>query len=439
MVFRRRATRSLGEPRCAEKASENLPRENYMPPASSSMLERPVSKQGTASLRWVAVSIFVISSTLNYLDRALIATLAPLVMAEMHFNQTQFGYLLSAFSITYAASSLAAGWFLDRVGVTRGISAAVSWWSAAAVATGLVRSVGGLTVCRAALGIGESAGVPAVGKLNGVYLKPEERALGAALNQIGLSVGLSIAPLCIGLAMARGWRTPFILTGLLGFLWIPLWWLVERRIAPAYEPAPRREPQQRWSTILLNRNLILLVIANVLWMGSYSLWSNWTTLYLMRIHGLTLEQTAKYTWIPPLISNLGGFFGGWLSLRWMRQRISAISARRKAVWVSAFGSCISLLLVFSPDVQWTTVLISLSFFFALAGSVNIYALPIDIFGPARAGLAIAALTCAFGLMQTAISPLIGFLSDHRLYSGVVWIVTLPLLLSALVLNQLRER
>jgi MFS transporter, ACS family, hexuronate transporter len=414
-----------------------------MPPASFRTSDAPVAQGRADSLRWVAVSIFILSSTLNYLDRALIATLAPLVMLEMHFNQTQFGYLISAFSIAYAASSLGAGWFLDRVGVTTGISVAVSWWSTAAAATGLVRGVGGLTICRAALGIGESAGVPAVGKLNGIYLKPEERALGAALNQIGLSVGLAIAPLCIGLATARGWRTPFILTGLLGFLWIPLWWFVQSKIAPAYDAVPERlpgrsKPGDQWS-LLLDRNLILLVISNVLWMGSYSLWSNWTTLYLMRVHGLTLGQTAKYTWIPPLVSNLGGFFGGWLSLRWMRRRMDAIPARRKAVWVSAFGSSLSLLLVFSPNVQWTTVLISLSFFFALAGSVNIYALPIDIFGPQRAGLAIAALTCAFGLMQTAISPLIGFLSDHRLYSQVVWIVTLPLLLSALVLNRLRER
>lgn len=402
------------------------------------MIDLPVRRRSSsASLRWLAVSIFIVSSTLNYLDRALLATLAPLLMAEMHFNQTGFGYLISAFSIAYAASSLLAGWFLDRVGVSRGISAAVSWWSAAAVGTGLVRGIGGLTVCRAALGIGESAGVPAVGKLNGIYLKPEERALGAALNQIGLSAGLAIAPLCIGLAIAHGWRTPFVATGFLGFLWIPMWWFAKSKIPPAYGDV-EETVTGGWSKLLLDRNLILLVIANVLWMGSYSLWSNWTTLYLIRVHGLTLQQTARYVWIPPLISNLGGFFGGWLSLRWMRQNVDAISARRRAVWFSAFGSCIALLLVISPNVLWTTVLISISFFFALAGSVNIYALPIDLFGPARTGVAIAALTCAFGIMQTFISPLIGFLSDHHLYTQVVWIVTLPLLLSAWVLNGIRQ-
>ena len=390
------------------------------------------------SLRWVAVTVFVISSTLNYLDRALLATLAPLLMAEMHFNQTGFGFLISAFSIAYAASSLLTGWFLDRVGVTAGITTAVSWWSVAAVGTGLVRGLPTLAICRAALGIGESAGVPAVGKLNGLYLKPEERALGAAVNQIGLSVGLAVAPLCIGLATTRGWRTPFVVTGLFGFLWIPVWLVVNRRIRPAYgtnEFAAKEKAGKAWS-ILRDRRLLLLVVANVLWMGSYSLWSNWITLYLTRVHGVTLQQSAHYVWIPPLISNIGGFFGGWLSLLWMKRGFDPVRSRRRAVWVSAAGSLFALLLPWAPDARTATGVISVSYFFALAGSVNIYALPIDIFGAARSGLAIAALTCAFGVLQTVISPVIGYLSDHKLYSEAIWFTTLPLLLSAFVLQLL---
>src|SRR5436305_7074619 len=160
--------------------------------------------------RWVAFSVFVLSSTLNYLDRQLLATLAPLIMAELAFNQTGFGFLISAFSIAYAATSLLAGWFLDQAGVNRGMTAAVSWWSAAALGTGLTRGLGGLVFCRAALGIGQSAGVPAAGKLNGIYLKAEERALGAAVNQIGLSLGLAIAPLWIGVAPTHSGVIPFV-------------------------------------------------------------------------------------------------------------------------------------------------------------------------------------------------------------------------------------
>jgi ACS family hexuronate transporter-like MFS transporter len=378
----------------------------------------------------------VISSTLNYLDRQLLATLAPLIIAELEFNQTGFGFLISAFSIVYAASSLIAGWFLDRVGVNRGMSAAVSWWSAAAVATGFSRGLGGLVICRAALGLGESAGVPAAGKLNGMYLKPEERALGAAVNQIGLSLGLAIAPLWIGIARAHSWRTPFVITGLFGFLWIPVWLVVSRFIPSqqGYSEIPSRDLQSHQGfSLLRERSLLLVVAANALWMGSYSLWSNWTTLYLTRVHNLTLQESARYVWIPPLISNLGGFFGGWMSLRWVKHGTKPVAARRKAVWVSALGSLVTLLLPLASDARWATVIISISFFFALAGSVNIYAIPIDLYGAARSGLAISALTCAYGILQTVISPIIGYLSDHKLYTEVIWIVTVPPILSSLVL------
>lgn len=387
--------------------------------------------------RWIAVSVFIISSTLNYLDRQLLVFLAPLIIRDLHLDQTRFGLLISVFSIAYAASSLIAGWFLDKAGINRAISVAVGWWSTAATCTALTRGLAGVAICRAALGIGESAGVPAVGKLNGIYLKPEERALGAAANQIGLTLGSIIAPLWIGVAMVYGWRLPFVLTGLLGFVWIPLWLAVNRAIPAQYaDQEIARERGLREFSVLRDRSMILLVIVNVLWMGSYSLWSNWTTLYLVHVHHLTLAETAHYVWIPPLVSNLGGFFGGWLSLRLIRRGRNAVAARRSAIWFSAAGFLLTLLLGFAPNAAWATAIISISFFFSLSGSVNVYALPIDIFGPARSGLAIAALTCSFGILQTVISPIIGFLGDHQLYREVVWLVTIPLLLALVFLQGL---
>jgi ACS family hexuronate transporter-like MFS transporter len=389
-------------------------------------------------MRWVAVSVFIFSSALNFLDRQLLSTLAPLILAEFHLNQTGFGFILSVFSFMYAASSLAVGWLLDRIGVNRAMSAAVAWWSIAATATGFVKGFGGLVACRACLGAGESAGVPAVGKINGVYLKPSERALGAALNQVGISLGLAAAPLFIGLALRHSWRTPFTLVGLLGFAWIPVWLFVNRRIRPVFDSAPRAESPRPDFRLLLDRSLLALVVSNILWMGGYSLWSNWTTLYLIHVHGITLAQSARYVWIPPLISNLGGFFGGWLSKQWMERGMPAVAARRRAVWWSVGGYLITLLLPWAPSAGMATAIISISFFFALAGSVNIYAIPIDLFGAARSGMGIAALVFAYGVMQTGISPLIGYLADHGLYTEVVWLVVVPAVLGAAALQPIRE-
>lgn len=394
------------------------------------------------SLRWIAVGVFIISSTLNYLDRQLLATLAPLIMTDLHFSQTGYGFLISVLSIAYAISSPVTGWFLDRVGVNRGILAAVTWWSVSAISTGLVSGARGLAFCRAALGIGESAGVPAVGKLNGLYLKPEERALGAAFNQVGLSLGLIIAPLSIGLATTYSWRAPFMIAGFLGLLWIPLWMAISRSIPPQFdtEESAIREARNypAWS-VLRDSRLLWLLVTNVLWMIGYSLWSNWTTLYLMHVQGLTLQETAHYVWIPPFISNLGGFFGGWLSLRWMRRSVAPVAARRRAIAVSAAGMLITALLPLAPDAGWATACISVSFFFLLSGSVNIYALPIDIFGAARSGLAISALTFAFGVMQMILSPVIGYMGDHKLYTEIGWLAAVPPVLGALALKRLPSR
>lgn len=385
------------------------------------------------SWRWVAVAIFVLSSALNYLDRSLLSVLAPAIMAEFHMNQLAFGYLVSAFFLVYAFSSLAAGYLLDRIGLNKSIMGAVAWWSGAGMLTAFTRGFGGLLFARAGLAVGESAGIPAFGKLNGTYLKPSERALGTASNQIGLALAGVISAAAVPLAGQFGWRMPFVLCGALGLVWIPLWWMTSKWIPPQFATQQLKRTQGSFLSIWGTRDLWLLVVANVLWMGGYGLWSYWTTLYLTHVQHLALKDTARYIWIPPFVSIFGGFFGGWLSLRWMNRRIDSVAARRRSVWVSAIGALSALALPFATTPGAATAIIAVSFFFLLSGSVNIYALPLDIFGSEQAGMAIGALTFAFGLLQTVISPIIGWLGDRGLYSLVVWLVTIPPLVSAVIL------
>lgn len=388
--------------------------------------------------RWLAVAVFIFSSALNYLDRSLLNVLAPSIMSEFHLNQLSFGYILSVFSFVYAFSSLGAGYLLDRIGLNKSIIAAIAWWSGAGILTAFTRGFRGLLFVRAGLAVGESAGVPAFGKLNGLYLKRSERALGTAANQIGLSLGGVLAAAAIPVAVAIGWRIPFAICGALGLIWIPVWWLTSRAIPP--DTGAREIVSHGRSTEILGKpDMWILIAANVLWMGGYSLWSNWTTIYLTHVQHISLKQTAQFVWIPPVASTLGGFFGGWLSLRWINQQMDAVVARRRAIWVSAFGALVTLALPFTTTAAQATAIISLSFFFCLSGSVNIYALPLDIFGAEHAGVAISALTFAYGLLQTVISPLIGWLGDKGWYVQVVWLVTVPLFLSALVLLACSKR
>ena len=140
-------------------------------------------------LRWLVLSIFVLSTALNYLDRLLLAALAPTLKSEFQLSNTEYGGLISVFSIVYAVTAPVAGWFIDRVGLNAGITVSMAVWSLAGMATGLTRSFGGLLASRTVLGIGEAAGIPCGGKANGMYLQPRELAFGTALNQVGITIG----------------------------------------------------------------------------------------------------------------------------------------------------------------------------------------------------------------------------------------------------------
>jgi MFS transporter, ACS family, hexuronate transporter len=272
-----------------------------------------------------------------------------------------------------------------------------------------------------------------VAKAGAMYLPPEERALGSALGQVGITVGAVLAPfVATGLALSHGWRWPFLVTGALGLLWIPLWLAVSRVIKPAYDSGVTKA-QVWW-----DNRLGVLMLANVLWMGLYSLWSNWTTLYLVDVHHLTLKEAQWYAWVPPFASNLGGFLGGWMALRAIRKGRDPVPARLRVILISAIGSLLTVVVPLTKTPGWAMAAISVSFLFILAGSVNIYVLPVDLFGPERAGFAISGLVFAYGLMQLVISPVIGHMVDRAGYAMVCWVLSgTPLIAWALtaVLNR----
>jgi len=383
------------------------------------------------SLRWLAAGVLVLSTALSFVDRQVLAALAPLLKDEFHLSNEGYGYIVSAFSLAYAMFAPVAGLLIDRVGLNRGITAVVAFWSVAGVATGLTGGLASLLACRAALGAAESGGIPATAKGFALYLQPRERAMGTALNQVGITLGMMAAPLLVGwLATTYGWRAAFVATGIAGFAWIPLWWVTARRVpvpAPPAESGPATMPARDW-------RLWALAVANILMMTVYSLWMNWTTVFLVSTHGLTLaEANRQFAWVPPVFASLGGLSGGWLSMRWAKAGSGLYAARLRVCVVSAVLLTSTALVPLAPGAGLATALISVSFFMAVAMSANIYAMPLDLFGAGRAAFAVSVLTASYGLMQTVVSPLFGRMIDRYGFGPVCGVAgVLPLASLALL-------
>jgi ACS family hexuronate transporter-like MFS transporter len=374
-----------------------------------------------ARYRWLVLAVFVLSTTINYLDRATLATVAPAVKAEFRLSNAEYGWIVNAFMLTYALTAPLAGMLVDRIGLNRAIRLAVGLWSCAGIATGFTHGLGGLAACRAVLGLAEAGGIPAAGKAIHQYMLPAERALGNAMNQAAVSLGLVLAPpIATAIALRSGWRHAFIVTGVFGLLWIPLWIWVSRRVSAAAVP---KAPWNSGAGLLRDPRLWAFVLANALSMIPYTLWTNWTTLYLVDVQHMTMRQAAWYAWIPPVLAAAGGFAGGALSLRWINLGMAATTARYRVCLLASALALVAAAIPVAPGPVWACVEISASFFAVAAFSVNMYSLPLDTYGGARAAFAVSVLTASAGAAGL-ISPFFGRLIDLHGYGPVLGIAAL---------------
>jgi ACS family hexuronate transporter-like MFS transporter len=404
--------------------------------ATVSVIERvaPLEDDAAFRLRWLAMSVFVLASALNFLDRQLLAAVAPTMMAEFGLTNADYGLLLAAFSFTYMLATPLAGMLVDRVGLRASSILAVGAWSLAGLATGLTTTYRGLVACRMGLGFAEAAGIPCASKSTATYLPAREQGLGIAVGAVGVSVGAIAAPLLVAaLAPTYGWRATFVIAGIIGVAWVPLWWFTSRRIPPRASAASA-EARVSVVDVLSDVRLWGILAANILIMTVHSLWMNWTTIYFVQVHHLTPVEANKYfAWIPPIFATLGGLTGAALVLRWVRGGRSPLAARLRMIWMMTPVLLLTALVPLMPSPITAAAAISLSFFVVMMVLTNLHVVPIDLFGAGRAALTAAMLSCSYALMQLFLSPMMGAAADSFGFNQMCLIISaLPLVALAIL-------
>jgi len=396
--------------------------------------------RSSVSLRWVAITVFVCSAVLNYLDRQVLATMVDIwrTRPDFPFTYSDYGLLLSVFSIAYAVSALFIGWYIDRVGLNIGIVTSVAVWAVASFGTGLAHSVNELLVWRALLGIAEASGVSAVGKAVGMYLLPKERAAGSAMGQLGLSLGAGLAPrFAVFFAYQHDWRWAFFAAGILSLVWIPMWLVTSRAIPPAVEPVKHGGGHS--FGLLADPKLWAMIVANFLSMTIYSLWTNWSPTYLVRVHHLTPADASHYTPVIPICGYFGALLGGSLSWRLISRGMTPVAARKRACLIASCFLLGTMAIPLLPTPILATAGMSLSFFWICAWSANHYTLPIDLYGAGRAAFGVSALLFAYGAMQSIVSRPLGIVIERYGFQPVcLCFAVLPILCYFLVNSLIRN-
>ena len=174
--------------------------------------------------RWIILALLVSATTINYLDRQILGLLKPTLEIEFTWSETDFAFLVMAFTGAYAVGLISWGWFIDRIGTKPGYIISVAAWSIMGMLHAAARSVTGFGLARIGLGLTEAGNVPAGMKTIAEWFPKKERALATGLFNAGTSFGIIIALLIVPLILSNyGWHEVFIITGSVGFIWLLVW------------------------------------------------------------------------------------------------------------------------------------------------------------------------------------------------------------------------
>ncbi|HEY0304255.1 MAG TPA: MFS transporter, partial [Longimicrobiales bacterium] len=293
-------------------------------------------------------ALLFFATTINYIDRAVFGILAPTLQTEIGWTETQYGDIVSWFSLTYGFGFLFVGRFLDKVGVRKGFAASIIAWSIAEMSFALARTPRGFALARAALGLGESGNFPASIKTIAEWFPKKERALATGIFNAGSNVGAIAAPLIVPwIALTWSWQAAFIATGALGFIWLIFWLLLYRgpeehpRISSAelaHIRSDEPEPQNAkivWFKLLGQRQAWAFLIGKFMTDPIWWFYLYWLPKFLDANWGIKLAQVAAPLIVIYLVADIGSVGGGWVSSTLIKRGYSVNAGRKIAMLIAA--------------------------------------------------------------------------------------------------------
>ncbi|MCW9707644.1 spinster family MFS transporter [Fodinibius salsisoli] len=181
---------------------------------------------------WLVLGLLTLIYISSFVDRQIIAVLAPQIQQELALSNFQVGLLYgTAFSFIYAICGIPMGRLADLYSRKWMIVAGLVVWSLMTFISGFASSLAFLIVARFFVGISESALSPAVYSLLADYFRPEQRATVFSIYASGIFVGVGVAFLGGGsIAQAYNWRTALMSVGLPGLLIAAIAWFVIREL-----------------------------------------------------------------------------------------------------------------------------------------------------------------------------------------------------------------
>ena len=385
--------------------------------------------------RWLILTLLVSATTINYLDRQILGLLKPILEIEFTWSETDFAFIVIAFTGAYAVGLVSWGWFIDRIGTKPGYIISVTAWSIMGMLHATARSAFGFGIARIGLGLTEAGNVPAGMKTIAEWFPRKERALATGLFNAGTSVGIIFALLIVPWILSTyGWHEVFIITGSFGFVWLIFWFFLydipskQKRLSSEeynyIHEGQKLDPEAEAETVKIKWLKLFtfpqtwafitgkILLDPIYWFFMFWLPSYFASTFKLNMSNLSLELMIIYT--MTIVGSVGGgYFSSWL----IKRGWPTLKARKTALFIFAVMELTVLSAQFATNAWMVVAILSFTLAVHQAWSTNIFTLVVDLF-PKQSVSSVTGIGAMSGAVGGMLFPLlVGYILDSYKATG----------------------
>ena len=371
-------------------------------------------QQQIGKYRWTICALIFFATTINYIDRNVISFLKSTFTETLGWTDGDYTNVEITFKVFYDLGMLGAGRIIDKVGTKIGYGLYTFLWSVAGVCTSFVNSVVGFQIVRGALGLTEAGNFPAAIKTVAEWFPKKERALATGIFNSGANIGAIVTPIVVPIILINfGWQWAFILTGILGFIWLIFWFLfyeipqrhkkvsteelayIESDVDEKVEPS--KEIKLSWGKLLSYKQTWAYVIGKFLTDPIWWFYLFWLPDFFESVYRIKLQAASWPVAVVYLISTVGSIWGGWLPMNFIKKGMPVFKARKTSMFIYAllvFPIFFALILG-QINMWYAVIVIGIAAAAHQAWSANIFTTVSDMF-PKSSTASVTGLGGMFG-------------------------------------------
>jgi ACS family sodium-dependent inorganic phosphate cotransporter len=307
------------------------------------------------------VALCFLACFVAYTDRVNLSVAALAMKEELHWSQTEKGFVLSSFFVGYMAFMIAAGWLASRYGGKLVLGLAVLAWSAFTLLTPVAAraSFGTLLAARIAMGVGEAAMLPGIVELYTRWVPVGERARAMARMLSGVPAGTVGGLLGAGWIVGRAhWSMVFYAFGALGLAWTAAWFARvhddpadDMRLGPEERTLlaelrggdASADPASRVWSLLRHRAVWAYFAAHFATTWVLYVLVSWLPSYFRDVQGMSIGSAGVVSAAPWVAMFVVANVAGPWSDRMLRRGADLTSMRKRLQSIALLGSATFLI------------------------------------------------------------------------------------------------